>query len=389
MNGNKFIEKFIENIGKLDEINIKSVLESLENERKFFKIVFDYLDEGIILIVDNKVVFLNQKAKNLLITPSLTKNSYSLEEFKKNVGNIFLCNIICKSLEKNDCKTELIDRARENRYYQFEKFCVMEKVYIIKIKDITESKNMEFQLKNMESISALNTLAAGIAHEIKNPLTAIDLHIQIIKKAIKKKIVEASPEIIHFIEIIDEEQKRLTKIVNDFLTAARKRELNLSFEDINSYLQEIIKLIQPEIENNSIELVLEFNSIPKIFIDKDYLKQAFLNIFKNAIESMLQTEEAKEKGKILKIKTFYDNAMDAVGVSIQDNGTGIEEEKIQKIFEPYYTTKENGTGLGLTIVYKIVKEHGGDIKVESEKNKGSTFTIYLPLSKGRKLITGE
>ncbi len=137
-------------------------------------------------------------------------------------------------------------------------------------------------------------------------------------------------------------------------------------------------------------LFVNGDSIPKIFIDKDYLRQAILNLLKNAIEAIKSKNYPyynKKTIKKIQIKTFYDIGTDSIGISIIDSGIGIENEKLQKIFEPYYTTKEYGTGLGLTIVYKIVKEHGGDIKVESEKDNGSKFTIYLPISKGTKLIT--
>jgi signal transduction histidine kinase len=104
------------------------------------------------------------------------------------------------------------------------------------------------------------------------------------------------------------------------------------------------------------------------------------------MESMKLSGEGPVKKKVLIIRTFYDKATDCVCISIIDNGTGIESDRIKKIFDPYYSTKDYGTGLGLTIVYKIINEHGGDIKVESTKGKGTNFTIYLPLSKGTKLI---
>ena len=124
---------------------------------------------------------------------------------------------------------------------------------------------MEFQLKNLESVSALNTLAAGIAHEIKNPLTAIDLHTQILKKGINKKMIEVPPEVVQYINIIDEEQRRFGLIVNDFLTAARKRDLRMTFEDINQYLRDILFLIKPEIEKNEITLYRGIRGCPENF----------------------------------------------------------------------------------------------------------------------------
>ncbi len=390
MNKNKFFEKFLEKLSQMDESKIKRYLESVENERRTYKLILDYLDEALIVFEKDQIIFLNHEAERLLITQN-QKLPLTIDEAKKNLANKEIIDFIIVSLFDEDYKIEYLDNGIKGiRYYYIEKISSEENFIIFKIKDITENKNLEFRLKNLESISALNTLAAGIAHEIKNPLTAIDLHTQIIKKGIEKNIINVSDEIMNYIHIIDEEEKRLSKIVNSFLITTRKRDLKFTFEDINELLKDILKNIKPELEENSIDSIEDFsNTVPKLFIDKDYLRQAILNLFKNAIESMgLKNPNQPDENtlKILKIKTFYDIGTDSVGISIIDSGPGIDNDKLQKIFEPYYTTKEYGTGLGLTIVYKIVKEHGGEIKVESEKGKGSTFTIYLPLIKGQRMI---
>ncbi len=386
MSDNKFLEKIIENISRLDEPRIKSVIESLEDEKRIYRDALENSDEALIIVNENKIFFINQNAKRILITPNVIKLPAYPNEFKKQVGNQALFSFILEAINMEDFKKEFTDSSRETRYYFIEKITASGNNFIIRVKDISKNKQMEFQLKNLESVSALNTLAAGIAHEIKNPLTAIDLHTQILKKGINKKIIEVPPEVLQYVNIIDEEQRRLAQIVNDFLTAARKRDLKLTFEDVNQFLKDILFLIKPEIEKNEISLVEEFEGVPKIFIDKDYLKQAVINLLKNAMESMKLSGEGPVKKKVLTIRTFYDKATDCVCISIIDNGTGIESDRIKKIFDPYYSTKDYGTGLGLTIVYKIINEHGGDIKVESTKGKGTNFTIYLPLSKGTKLI---
>ncbi len=386
---NRFFEKLIENIPRLDESKIKSVMESLESEKRIYRDALEQSDEALIIINDNRIIFINQNAKKLLIMPITVKIPSYITDIKKIVGNQALFEFISDSITKNDFKNEFSDDSRETSYYNIEKVTINKNVILIKFQDISENKHIEIQLKNLESLSALNTLAAGIAHEIKNPLTAIDLHTQILKKGINKNMIEVPPEVVQYVDIIDEEQRRLALIVNDFLTAARKRDLKLTFDDINQYLKDILFLIKPEIEKNEIELIEKYDDVPKIFIDRDYLKQAVINLLKNAMESMKPPPEGRVKKSILTIMTFYDKAMDSVGISIIDNGPGIDSEKIKKIFEPYYSTKEYGTGLGLTIVYKIIKEHGGEIKVHSVKGKGSDFTIYLPLSKGTKLIQGE
>lgn len=358
MSDNKFFDKILENISRLDETKIKSLMENLENEKRIYRDALENSEEALIIVNENKIFFINRNAKRLLITPNVINLPAYPNELKKQVGNQDLFSFLLKAMAMNDFKKEFADSSRESRYYFVERVTVSKNIFLIKVKDISKNKEMEFQLKNLESVSALNTLAAGIAHEIKNPLTAIDLHTQILKKGINKKMIEVPPEVLQYVQIIDEEQRRLGLIVNDFLTAARKRDLKLTFEDINQYLRDILFLIKPEIEKNEIGLNEEYEDVPKIFIDKDYLKQAVINLLKNAMESMKASVNVQAKKKILTVRTFYDNAMDSVGISIIDNGMGIDSEKIKKIFEPYYSTKDYGTGLGLTIVYKIIQEHG-------------------------------
>jgi two-component system, sporulation sensor kinase E len=377
---NKFFDKFIDNLSRLDEFNVKRYIEDTENERRTLSDTLNLLDEGILVLKDARIIFINNAARKILLTTGLPV-PISIEEAKKQVVNRQLLDFIMVTLYDDDYSTEIIEKNRDTRYYSIQKLSTENHFHIIKLRDITNDKTLEFQLKNLGSISALNTLAAGIAHEIKNPLTAIDLHTQIIKKGIEKKMIEVPEQVEKYIQIIDEEQKRLAKIVNDFLLAARKRELKPTYEDVNEFLKDIVKLIGPEIKENRVELTEDYQDVPKIFIDRDYLKQAVINVLKNALEAM-----QSQPLKVLKISTYYDHVSDSVCISVADTGPGIETEKMQKIFEPYYTTKDNGTGLGLTIVYKIVEEHGGEIKVDGKPGEGAKFTVCIPLNKGPRLI---
>lgn len=383
---NKFFYKFLENISKLDETDIKNILQSFETERRIFKNILDLLDDAFIVMDNEKIFHLNNKAKTILDISNI-KLPIFIEESYRFIGNQTILDFILLIKDKEGYeKSELVQHGNEERYYSIEKF-LLETYYIIRIRDITEDKKIQLQLKNMESISALNTLAAGIAHEIKNPLTSIDLYTQIIKKKIKNGFLNIPQDVHEYINIIDEEQKRLAKIVNDFLITARKRELKLEFENINEIILEVLDLLKPEFEKENISVKTKLENIPKIFVDKDYLKQGLINIVKNSIEAL--TAKDNEEKKLIEVSTFYDKGKDAIVVKVFDNGVGIEMDKLQKIFEPYYTTKEYGTGLGLTIVYKVIKEHNGDIKVESQKDRWTVFTICLPVSRGTKMITNK
>jgi signal transduction histidine kinase len=171
--------------------------------------------------------------------------------------------------------------------------------------------------------------------------------------------------------VVKEEIERLKQIVVDFLFAVRPMDIQLLSEDPCTTVEEVADLIQPEAERKGISVIVKTGkSVPQILMDKRHLKQALLNLIQNAMAAM-------PEGGRLGVSTEYRN--DEIQISISDTGTGIPEDLLTKIFEPYFTTKKNGTGLGLTITFKIIKEHSGDISLESKEGKGSTFTIHLPV----------
>jgi signal transduction histidine kinase len=255
--------------------------------------------------------------------------------------------------------------------------------HVIIFVDITEKRMREVQLRQAESLAALTTLSAGVAHEIKNPLTSIDIHIQLMKKEIAKLDTEETRNMGNLLVIVKEEVDRLNTIVQDFLFAVRPMNMSPSLEDINEVIQEIVRFLQYEVEEQNIDLVLELDDeLSKVMVDPKYLKQALLNVIKNAIEAI-------HEGGRIRVQTapFKDGD---VAVHIIDDGEGIPENRLGKIYEPYFTTKKFGSGLGLVIVYKIIKEIGGTIEVRSKEEVGTTFSIILPvLDKKKKLLTYE
>ncbi len=250
---------------------------------------------------------------------------------------------------------------------------------LIHLDDITEKRRREGQLRRAESLASLTTLAAGVAHEIKNPLGSISIHIQLIKRALKARSRPDIASVNRHLGVVDEEIERLNKIVVDFLFAVRPMDIQLILSDPRDLMREVAELMRYEAEKNDVELVVEIpDKIPLIPLDKRYLKQAVLNLVSNALAAM------PEGGKLVLAVSGDDNE---VKLRVEDTGVGIPEDKLSKIFEPYYSTKENGTGLGLTITFKIVKEHSGEIAVSSKPSQGTIFTITLPVpQKDRKLL---
>ncbi|MDR2716658.1 MAG: PAS domain-containing protein [Treponema sp.] len=257
---------------------------------------------------------------------------------------------------------------------------------LVHVEDITEKRAGEVRLRRAENLASLTTLAAGIAHEIKNPLGSISIHLQLMQKALAKSAaknsVKQSPLIDKYFNILNEEVDRLNRTVVDFLFAARPMTLELREGNINFLIAELAEFIKAELEQSHILLLLELDeNLPPALIDERYMKQALLNLIKNA-------QAAMPSGGLLTIATQVSD--NEIRISVCDTGVGIIAESLAKIFEPYFTTKDNGTGLGLTLVFKIIKEHHGEIAVESREGEGSNFEISLPVRrKEKRLITYE
>ena len=243
---------------------------------------------------------------------------------------------------------------------------------LVRIEDITEKRNKEIRLHRAENLASLTNLAAGVAHEIKNPLGAISIHLQLMRKSLVKGIGIDSL-IDNYFNILNEEVDRLNRIVVDFLFAVRPMMLELREADINHLVADIAEFTRAELEQNGIRLFVEpEENLPPVLIDERRMKQVFFNLVKNA-------QDAMPSGGLLTIATLRSGS--EVLINVCDTGIGMSDENLRKIFEPYYTTKENGTGLGLTLVYKIIKEHRGEISVDSREGEGSEFVISLPVSR--------
>lgn len=226
---------------------------------------------------------------------------------------------------------------------------------------LNKMQEMERQLHQAERLSAMGRLAAGVAHEIRNPLNAISMASQRLERN----------NIDRLTAVIRDEIRRLNRIIEDFISFAKTRKMEFSQHNIMDILQEIVLLTEEELESEGVTIKILRNDSPlMISMDFDKLKQAIFNIFRNAMESMSNEGaidlSAEPKGK------------DWISLKISDTGSGLTTEEIEKIFNPDYTTKDKGLGLGLTLAHEIIKGHGGDIQVQSQPGQGTTFEILLP-----------
>lgn len=231
-------------------------------------------------------------------------------------------------------------------------------------RDITQQRKTEELLRRSEKLSVVSQLAASVAHEIRNPLTSIQGFLKLMEEGIIKK---------HFTEIIFSELERINFILNEFLTLAKPhQDTNFRETDITKVLNKVIKLMETHANLHGIEIYTQIGTdIPLIECEENQIIQVFINIMKNAIEA------SKGRGKIfVEIKETIDQQ---VTIDFVDEGCGIPQDRIHKLGEPFYSNKEKGTGLGLMICFKIVENHKGSIKIQSEVNCGTTITVTLPI----------
>ena len=248
---------------------------------------------------------------------------------------------------------------------------------IVKIDDVTEKRGKEKLYQQMQNLINLTNFSANLAHEIKNPLGSISLHIQLLQKtAMKIRESGLIPEEEYFekyLSVVNEEIDRLNSLVIHFLDAVKPMNAELSLHNPNEILNKLINLETPEFMKNSI--TFEKNLCKEdyeIFLNEDLFKQMMLNLIQNSVSAMENTERP-----LLIMKSFREN--DSFVITLEDNGCGMDKNTSARIFEPYFTTKPSGTGLGMTTVFKIVKEFNGRINVKSKEGKGTKFILIFPI----------
>ncbi|MDR1837867.1 MAG: PAS domain S-box protein [Treponema sp.] len=368
-----FYRRALKKLDKLDTEQRRELLVSAVGEISLLETVLDSIDVGILVCDENNnLTMVNKYAQRLL--PLNYSEGVQLWDA---VGDDRIVEFFKETLLNRDRimdKEIDIDYMGRNRLLSVNVLPLVQDRRItgslIYIEDITEKRKGEARLRRAENLASLTTLAAGVAHEIKNPLGSISIHLQLLQKALVK-INYSGNKTEKYLNVIKEEVDRLNRIVVDFLFAVRPMVLELREGDINALVSQMMEFVAFEMEQSKILCMLELDeNVPKILMDERLLKQALLNLVKNA-------QAAMPDGGVLTIATNH--ADNEIRISVCDTGAGISKENLTKIFDPYFTTKETGTGLGLTQVFKIIREHQGEITVDSVPDIGTEFKIILPV----------
>ena len=398
-----FLEKLIERLGRIGPEEVQNYFLRLAQEKGFLETVFNAIQEGIIVTDSNaRITYLNDAACGIFgleagevigrrlderirgldwgwLTQSGGPMSHDMEVFypQNRFINFYVVPLVMEPRESTVAgggdpggHPAAIAHGGEPSSTRPATAAAEEVGHVMILRDITESRRSAQQTIESERLNALRLLAAGVAHEIGNPLNSLHIHLQLMERSVQKLHDGAKTELEQSIEVARSEVNRLDSIVTQFLKAIRPSRPQLRPENVNTIVEEAVRFFTPELQNREIVVEQELRSdLPLLQLDRDQMKQAFYNVIKNSLEAM-------HRHGTLRIRTDLDDTH--VIIRFVDTGGGMSAENLSRVFEPYFTTKPVGTGLGLLIVRRIVREHGGELSIESSEGKGLTLTIRLP-----------
>jgi PAS domain S-box-containing protein len=248
---------------------------------------------------------------------------------------------------------------------------------ILQVQDVSILLALERRLRNAEKLSALHTLSAGIAHEIRNPLSALDLNVHLLEEDLREHRAGSS-KVFSYLDIVNAEIRRLKGILDNFLKFSRPAPIEMREVRIEEAVAHIVQLFHHEASERRIKVETTMGArLPQVRGDETQLSQVLLNIVVNAVQSM-------PNGGVCRIiaNNRWLEGREWIEIVVQDTGVGIKQQDLSRLFEPFYTNKPSGSGLGLAIAYRIVEDHGGQVQVSSEEGQGTTVTVRLPVASG-------
>ncbi len=368
-----FLDKLIGRLDRLDPDHLQAHILHLAREKGLLETIFHALQEGLVLLDGSgRILYVNRAAGRLLGFDIESAEGAPISRFLRGVD----WNRVLR-LDEGEW-SRLVSREIEVNYpeHRYLAFYLVplalqqppDRGAVVILRDITHDRQSRDANVESERLRAITLLAAGVAHEIGNPLNSLSIHLQLLRRELAGHAgAEAAREMV---DICEREVRRLDRIVAQFLSAVRPVPPNLESVRIEEVVADAASFLRHEAADRGVRVeVAQADDLPTVRVDRHQVRQAFFNIIKNAVEAM-------PGGGTLRIG--FSETDRFVVVSFADNGEGIRAEDLSRIFDPYYTTKTKGSGLGMMIVQRIVRDHGGEIEIRSEAGRGTAVLVSLP-----------
>ncbi|MEM6911263.1 MAG: ATP-binding protein [Verrucomicrobiota bacterium] len=379
-----FLDKFIERLDRVDPGELQHLLTRLVEERGLLENVFEALQEGVLLIdPEGEVSYLNRAACDFF---GLKRESVRGQALGTVVRGVNWSELL---QQKKAVSRDIEVYYPEHRFLNFYLAPISDGEgagevpgFVVLVRDITQSRRMTEEMVESEKMTAFTMLAAGMAHELGNPLNSLNIHLQLLRRKLAQLELAQGAELTDLVEVAGEEVERLDLMVKQFLSAVRPTRPQFEITDLNVVLSDAVHFLAAEFQQQGVSVKQELHAgLPMLQLDAGQMKQAFFNLLRNALQAI------EGKGEVV-VRTDLDGD-DVVEISVADDGKGISKEDMGSLFQPYYSTKAQGTGLGLLIVRRIVREHGGEISLESEEGEGAKVRVRLPLAQRAPRLLGH